>query len=275
MKFRDILAIAASGSPHDSVAAATAQLAGQNNGRITGLVAAWMPALVMTEGWVASPVWENVRVEARAQLGKSVEAFRRRLDVETAAVAAVSGILLEDGEAADEAAMRARHHDLAIVGCPQTDGERRLVESVLFNSGRPVLLAPRQWTPRRIGSNIVVAWTPTREASRALHEASDLIADAVRVTALTVDMTSACDECRNAGSGVVAHLARRGLDAKSCAIAPIGRTEGKAVLDHAHAIDADLVVMGGYGHSRMSEFIFGGMTREILGAATMPVLLAH
>lgn len=274
MKLRDILAIVTSGGPQDSVVALSQQLSMQNRGRISGLAVSWMPALIMTEGWVASPVWEDVRKHAQVGLETEREQLQRRLEAGQAP-GAVASELLEDGQAASAIAARARHHDLSVVGCPQTDAEQRIVEAVLFESGRPVLLAPRAWRPRPIGERVVVAWKPTRQAARALSDAEDLLLQACRTVLLTVDMDHTEDECRVAGSDITAHLKRRGVNAEACAIAPIGRTEARAVLDHAVAIDADLIVMGGFGRSRMSEFIFGGMTREMVRSANIPVLMSH
>ncbi|MDP3493259.1 MAG: universal stress protein [Hyphomonadaceae bacterium] len=274
MKLRDILAIVASGSPQDSVVALSQQLCTQNRGRISGLAVSSMPVLVMTEGWVASPVWEDVRKHARTSLETVREQLQRRLEAEQTP-GVVAGELLEDGQAPSTIAARARHHDVSVVGCPRTDTEQSILEAALFGSGRPVLLAPQAWVPRPIGERVVVAWKPTRQAARALSDAEDLLLQACRTIVLTVDMDHTEDECRRSGGEIAAHLERRGVKAEACAIAPIGRTEARAVLDHAAAIDADLIVMGGFGRSRMSEFIFGGMTREMVRTATIPVLMSH
>lgn len=274
MKFRDILAIVVSGAPETNVVAMAQQLAEQNSGRVSGLMVARMPALIMTEGWVASPVWENIREHAQAGLNADLDQLRRRLSTQ-APLGSVESVLLEDGQSSSSIAIRARHYDLVVMNRPETDGQQRLVESVLFDSGRPVMLVPPKWAPCPIGRNVIVSWTPTREASRALNEADDLLSGAYLVTILTVDMDRTESDCRNAGGEIAAHLARRGLSPRTCVIAPVGRTEAKAVLDHAAAIEADLIVMGGFGNSRMSEFIFGGMSREMIRTASLPILLAH
>lgn len=274
MKFRDILAIVTSGSAQDSVTALSSQLASQNHGRVAGLVVSWMPSLVMAEGWVASPVWENVREHVQKQL----DADRRDLERRIAggpSPGVIASELLEESQSAAAIAERARHYDVSVIACPQTDLERKAVEAALFESGRPVLLAPGAWQPRPIGRRIVVAWKPTREAARALSDAEDFLQHASQVVLLTVDMDGAEDDCRGSGADIIQHLERSGVAASACAIAPVGRTEARSVLDHAAAIDADLIVMGGFGRSRMSELIFGGMTREMVRTASIPVLLSH
>lgn len=274
MKFRDILAIEASGSPQESAMALALQLAVQNQGRVSGLVVSWMPSLVMAEGWVASPVWVNVREHVEKQLDADRRDLQSRLKGQDSP-GVVSSELLEEGQSGAAIAGRARHHDVSVIGCPQSDLEHKVVEAALFESGRPVLLAPQKWSPRPIGRRIVVAWKPTRQASRALSDAEDFLQQASQVVLLTVDMDRTEDDCRRSGDDIIRHLERRGVASSACAIAPVGRTEARSVLDHAAAIDADLIVMGGFGRSRMSEFIFGGMTREMVRTASIPVLLSH
>lgn len=275
MKFRDIFAVTTCGASNDSALAVADQLALQNGGRVSAFLTAWIPALIMAEGWVASPVWGDVRAQTEARLQADLARLRRDLENARAPAAAIEGEVLELGQYPEPVARRARHHDLTVIGCADTDGQAKLVESALFASGRPVLLAPPRWKPREIGQNIIIAWKPTREAARALAEAGDLIADANRVAVVRIDTDQTRDDCQAAGGDVAAHLERRGVDVRACVLAPIGRSEARAILDHAAAIDADLIVMGGFGRSRMSEFIFGGMTREIVRTATVPILLAH
>lgn len=275
MRFRDIFAVTTCGASQDSAVAVAEQLAQQNDGRVSAFLAAWMPALIMAEGWAVSPVWESVRRQTEARLQTDLAKLRHDLAMGQAPTGAIEGDVLDLGVFPDGVAARARHHDLTVVGCAGADSQRALIEAALFPTGRPVMLAPPRWTPREIGRNIVIAWKATREAARALAEAADLIAKANRVTILRVDTDQTRDDCQAAGGEIAAHLTRRGVTAHSCVVAPLGRSEARSVLDHAQAIDADLIVMGGFGRSRMSEFVFGGMTREMMRVASTPVLLAH
>lgn len=275
MKFRDILAIETSGSPTIAASDLACQLAVQNGGAVTAALVGWMPALIMTEGWVASPLWEDVRKSVEHELDRNLLLLRSRLDVQGPPIRRVDRALLEDGQAESALSNLARHHDVCVVGSPQTDAERRLVEAVLFHSGRPVLLAPRRWTPTPVGKIVVVAWKPTREASRALAEAEDFVSGATRTFILRVDADDDHHGCCDAGEAAVAHLRRRGVNAESRVIAPVGETDGRAILMHAEAVGADLIVMGAYGRSRASEFVFGGVTRELLSATTVPILMTH
>lgn len=275
MKFRDILAIAASGEDSESILALARQVAEQNDGRVSGLLVAWTPPLLMADGWIATPVWANPESETRARLDEQLASLRASFNRSTAKTGAIDGELLAPGQPAACVATRARHHDLSVLGCPRTDAAQQLVEAALFESGRPLLLAPAAWKPRPIGRTIVVCWKPTREASRAIAEAGDFLAGAHRIVVLTVDTHRDASDCQSAGGAIADHFARCGRSVEMCAIAPLARSEARAVLDHAEAIGADLIVMGGYGRSRVSELIFGGMTREMLREASIPVLMAN
>jgi nucleotide-binding universal stress UspA family protein len=156
------------------------------------------------------------------------------------------------------------------------EGSHALVEGALFYSGRPVLIAPPEWKRRQIGKRVLVCWKPTREAARAVGDADDFLLNASKVTVATVDARPSADAYGPVpGADLAAHLARRGVTAEVANLDSLGHSETWAILDQAVAIDADLIVMGGYGHSRMGEFLFGGMTRDMLRTSTAPLLLAH
>ena len=137
-------------------------------------------------------------------------------------------------------------------------------------------IVPQDWKQRQIGQSVLIAWKPTREAARALADAEDFIACADRVTVVTIDAESS-EEGYGAqpGADIAAHLASREAKIELLNLASAGRGEARAVLDQALAVDADLIVMGGYGRPRMSEFIFGGVTRDMVHGATVPVLMSH
>ncbi len=275
MKFRDILAIAASGEDSDSIVALARQVADQNDGRVSGLLVSWTPPLLMADGWIATPVWADPEQEVRARLDEQLARLRASFSRSTGQTGAIDGELLAVGQPATCVATRARHYDLSVLGCPRTDAEQQLIEAALFDSGRPLLLAPAGWTPRPIGRTIVVCWKPTREASRAIAEAEAFLAGAHRIVLLTVDTSRDASDCQSAGNAIADHFTRCGRSVQTCAIAPVARSEARSVLDHAEAIGADLIVMGGYGRSRVSELIFGGMTRDMLREASIPVLMAN
>jgi len=168
----------------------------------------------------------------------------------------------------------ARHFDLAIIEQPNPDvpGETgTVVEAVLFGSGRPILVVPYiQETPLRL-EIVLVAWDGSATAARALGAALPVLARAGRVQVVFVDGT---EETEASGLRIVRHLGRHGIDAALQKVPGAGDTAG-TLLSYSVDSGADLLVMGGYGHSRFREFILGGATRGILQSMTLPVLMSH
>ena len=178
------------------------------------------------------------------------------------------------------AAVHARYADVAIMTRPSEGAGQELreeiIEGVLFHSGRPALVAPPNWKGGKLGKRVVIAWDASREATRALSEAHALMNDAEQVTVVTVDakpkMFGHGDQ---PGANIAAHLSRRGLNADVRNVDSMGRSASMAILEEANTLGADLVVMGGYAHSRLREMVFGGATRELLRATNLPLLMAH
>ncbi|MEQ1610118.1 MAG: universal stress protein [Hyphomonadaceae bacterium] len=276
MKFKDILTIIVSAESDEHVIGAAEQLAAQNAGKVSGLVIGWLPPVSLSvEGWSVSPVWGDFADEARKLLEIELERAKQRFDLSGRGASVVSE-LLELSAGRVVTGLRGRHADIAVVGRPRADFGQALVEGPLFESGRPVLVVPPVWKSQQIGGSVLVCWKPTREAARALADADDFLLNARQVTVVTVDARPSEDGYSpRPGFDIAAHLARRGVSVQLANLDSLGRTEAGAVQEHALAIGADLVVMGAYGRSRMSEFIFGGMTREMLRSASLPVLMAN
>jgi len=171
----------------------------------------------------------------------------------------------------------ARRFDVAIVGQaePETSAvEEIIAESALFESGRPVIVVPYiQKAPLKL-ENVMVCWDGSRSAARAIADAMPLLAKSGRVEVVIVtNERGKQDEIEGADIG--AHLARHGLNVeiKRTALGDIDVAD--VLLSHAADSGSDLIVMGGYGHSRLREFVLGGVTRSILRSMTAPVLMAH
>lgn len=173
-----------------------------------------------------------------------------------------------------QAAELARHFDLTVVSQPdaeKTTAEPSILEATLFGSGRPILVAPYiQREPARL-DQAIVAWDASREATLALAGALPLLERARRVEVLTVNAEGTADL---PGFNIARHLARHGVRAELRRI--VSELDvGNALLSHAADIGADLIVMGGYAHSRFREIVLGGATRTVLASATVPVIMAH
>jgi nucleotide-binding universal stress UspA family protein len=168
-----------------------------------------------------------------------------------------------------------RVFDVIVLGRPGRDpkGPRMTtLESALFESGRPVLIAPP--TPRsQIGTNVLIAWNCSTEQARVTAFALPLLQQASRVVVLTVEGGAAVPG--PTGQQLCRYLLLIGVPAKPMTVGLDGRLTGEAVLSHAKALGCDLVIMGAYTQSRLRQMIFGGTTRYVLGNAELPVLMAH
>ena len=202
---------------------------------------------------------------ARATANQPFVAEWRALKVPHADLAAV---VMDHGRAAD----------LIIAG--QTDPDWDLSplmdfpERLALESGRPVLVVPYIGRYPEIGRNVVIAWKATREAARAAFDALPILAQAEKVQVLEVR------ERRDGASlapdpTIAASLARHGIKATVRTSIAADMSVGDEILSRLADADADLLVMGAYGHSRMREFVFGGATRHIARHMTVPTLFSH
>jgi nucleotide-binding universal stress UspA family protein len=188
----------------------------------------------------------------------------------------------ESGSLNSVVMQRAYAADLLVVG--QTDPDnpppavaRTLIEDVLIAAGRPLLLVPYVGQFKSVGANTLIGWTPTRESTRAVHDLLLLLTAPAKVTVLTVQTARPeRDTAELPTAGIAEHLARHGLEVTaSRTVVSDGLSPADALLDYASDISADLLVVGGYGHSRTREMIMGGATRDLLRHMTVPVLMSH
>lgn len=168
--------------------------------------------------------------------------------------------------------------DLVILGQRVSDHDTGLYrpEDVILSCSRPVLVVPYAGRrPDRLGENVLVAWNGSREAGRAVQDALPLMSASSAVTVLLVDPEDDADI--DLAEGVVAHLGRHGLNARTQVVRhDLGTIAvSDTILTQVAELDADLLVMGAYSHSRLREIILGGVTRDILRDMNLPVLMAH
>jgi nucleotide-binding universal stress UspA family protein len=169
----------------------------------------------------------------------------------------------------------ARRFDLAVVGQDEPEGEQPetpVAEGALFESGRPLVLVPYIHKAGLKLDRVMVCWDGSRPAARAVADAMPLLTRAGQVDVVIVEQAKS-DE--TAGADVAAHLARHGLKVAVQRIARGDVDVKDVLLNYAADSAADMIVMGGYGHSRMREFILGGVTRGVLASMTVPTLMSH
>lgn len=177
------------------------------------------------------------------------------------------------------ASHHARYSDLSLVAAPGASGARAAhacFEALLLASGRPVLAIPDQRDAQVTDGHVVVAWQPSMEATRAIHDALALMSAATSVDVLQViEKPAPRETAERTDPSIALHLARHGLQvnlvSRPCEDDSVART----LLRHATESGARLLVAGGYGHSRAREWWLGGTTRELLQTAHLPVFFAH
>ncbi|MGF7161939.1 nucleotide-binding universal stress UspA family protein [Rhodoligotrophos appendicifer] len=177
---------------------------------------------------------------------------------------------------ADEVIALGRNADLIVAGQvdPDSDSlvEVDLCERILMETGRPLLAVPSAGHFEELGTHVTVAWAHSRESTRALFDALPLLKGAKQTVVLRVNPDE--DESTS-GSEITTTLGRHGVTAEYHRSVAKHISVGDEILSRISDYGSDLVVMGGYGHSRMRELFFGGATRDILQHMTVPVLISH
>jgi nucleotide-binding universal stress UspA family protein len=221
---------------------------------------------------------EDLIVEVTEQARKRVdEAYQRFSRLAPASLQSeLVTIQALPGDARDRFARLARHFDLTIVGQrnPESDYEDEAMgEAALFGSGRPVFVVPFVQKAAPQFGKALIAWDGGLPAARALAEALPLLSRAGRVDVVTIIDRHAADN-ELPGFNITRHLARHGINAELHKL-PSGSDPASILLSFAADKGSDYLVMGGYGHSRLREFMLGGTTRTILQSMILPVLMAH
>jgi nucleotide-binding universal stress UspA family protein len=179
-------------------------------------------------------------------------------------------------DAPDLLIREARLRDLTIVPAI-SEGTNYLwyAESIVFGSGRPVLLLPQHSRARELVlDTVVIAWDGSRPAARAVADALPFLERAKTVRVLTV-LNEKELSSESPAAELSRYLERRGIDATPDCIDAAGRRIGEILSSYLTSHQADLLVMGAYGHSRLREFILGGATRSMLSNPSLPILLSH
>jgi nucleotide-binding universal stress UspA family protein len=179
--------------------------------------------------------------------------------------------------AGDVAAREARTADAFVALRPNgaSRGAEDLVEGVLFGSGRHVWLLPTRKSAKAAFDRMLVAWNGSRESARALAEALPYLRKAKEAVVVVVDETSATEGQAIVGKDAIKHLRHHGITAVLHRATVRDSDVGATLIAEAKRLKADLIVMGGYGHSRLREWLIGGATYELLHKSPVPLLIAH
>lgn len=272
------------GEQTEARVAAAAALARRYEAHLTG---------VAPSGWTLSPSDTTCLLGARDYLDATQAVLQeqardcvQRFEAQVRSL----GLSAWEGRVASEdtieaMTLAARYSDLCIV--TQTDPSRwssgqqaGMPETVLLNAGRPLLVIPHSPSVPVVmppDGRVLLAWDGGREAARAALDALPLLKRAREVEVMVFVPLSESHDPRHGplpGAEICLWLARHGLKSQATR-AEIEMPVGAALLSHAAAVGAQLIVAGGYGHSRLRETVLGGVTRTLLRHATVPVLLSH
>jgi len=168
----------------------------------------------------------------------------------------------------------ARYSDITVFGIGPGDGTiQGTAEAVLFGSGRPIMLIPESIEPAA-PDRVLIAWDGSRAAARAVADALGILSRAASVVVLTVADEKPLPE-GDIGRHLVGYLASHGVRAERVSTSRGGRGIGAILQEQAKSLGSTLLVMGGFGHSRVRDFVLGGATRTVLSQPLMPVFLSH
>ena len=229
-----------------------------------------VPSYALAE---AGPLLQEIELRRRTEAAAAAESEFRQAQRRASVNAEWR---LSMGGALPALQLSARYADLVIAGQPEPADAlaMTLAGDLVLSVGRPVLFVPYAGRWRSTGKRVLVAWNASREAARAVSDALPLLrrAEAVEVVAFE---PRPGDHGELPGADIALYLARHGVKATAARQSAPEIDIGAQILSRAADTSADLIVMGGYGHSRLRELVLGGATRSLLEAMTVPVLMSH
>ena len=274
---RDIIVNLTPAADSDPASAYAISLAETFNAHITGVAFAydppWPPSVLEAAVIdVYRTVKDNYKKDAQRALSRFEDAARR-------SQLSAQGLLLETSlvGSTENFARLARTTDIAVVRQPEPDRDdfaQDLLEAALFDTGRPTLIVPYIQKEGFSAKRVLCCWDGSRAAARAMGDALPILQKASSVKVLTIS-TGKFNERDVTGAELATHLSRHKLQVELVRIPAADIDVASAILSHADDSGADLIVMGGYGHSRMRELALGGATRGMLQSMTVPTLMSH
>ncbi|PSH63011.1 universal stress protein [Phyllobacterium brassicacearum] len=254
-------------------------LCAENNAQLSVLVVSFAspPPIgdytsTISDAWLEERTREVQKLAKRA--GKVAEVVR------TAGISAsVHSEYAEFVWTADTIGRYGRYSDLTLIGPEALKSDvlrSKVIEGALFESGRPLLILPAGSAPTLTPKRVLLAWDSRLESARAAREALEMLigADEVHVTIVDPD-TSSMMNGPEPGADVGSYLAHHGVRVIVDRLPSGGNPVADVLNQHAVDINADLIVMGGYGHSRLRERVFGGVTKSMIDVPKFPILMAR
>jgi nucleotide-binding universal stress UspA family protein len=278
MAYKEILVVFENSASAAQRVAPAAALAAACGARLTGFFATGYPISTAYGDLSGAPQLIEAYMEAqRAEAGAAETAFRQALG----AAKLTGDWVYREAEATGSAVALAALHDLVVVGQPNPDsalgGAFGLSpEEIVLAAGRPVLVVPYAGNFAALGRRVMIGWNRRREAVRALYDAMPLLERAESVTVIEVDPDEPLlSEPVVSAADLAAALTRRGIRAAGETQTAGDLNVDDLLLSRAADLGADLLVMGAYGHSRLREYVLGGVSRGVFRQMTLPVLMSH
>jgi nucleotide-binding universal stress UspA family protein len=252
-------------------------LAQEHGAHLIGVFIQPEPAVTPPETFARGAGIQSV-IEARRVQVEGIEAQHRALFEDIVRGQGIRSEWRSLSYLSNDVTEHAHYADLAVIAraapLREMAGPAGLVESLVLTSGRPVIVFPPRGTATRV-RRIVVGWNAQREAIRAVADALPLLVRAEAVEVLVVDHQRHPGHGQEPGADIARHLARHGTRVDVLRLPSGGEDVGRVLLSRAADFGADLLVMGAYGHSHLSEWMFGGVTRTVLREASVPVLMSR
>ncbi|MEM9062741.1 MAG: universal stress protein [Pseudomonadota bacterium] len=275
MSIRNILVAYNGTETADRALKLAAHMSRRVDAHLTGLFAHSMPqSYVQMEAYMTEAALDILERNEREAENRVSAKFAELIAAEEQGLRTT--FLCERGFPNEIISQFARTYDLTVVGQPDQDRHSIYTDAdpdtIALESGRPVLIAPRGFEMLEFSRGAVVAWDGKRAAARALSDAMDLLETEDSITVLHVGRE---DDVRLPGRDIMEHLSRHGMSASLNCQPKGGLAISDIVLNTCADSGAGLLVMGAYEHSRFSEMLLGGVTRDIVSRTHIPVLMSH
>jgi nucleotide-binding universal stress UspA family protein len=287
MMIKNILAVPMNSPMRDSMMASALHVARKTGAHISAVFVKGPPELPEQFGILPDSAREELLHQFRTERDRKVEEAHSNYadfvqreglpEQETPRLSDDASISWEiaEGQTPNVVARRGGAYDLIVIGRPASDTEHAdilTVESALFTTGRPVLISPPE-PPKTLGETVLIGWNRSAQSARAFHVAKALLLDRAK----KVRILSVTTGAKNGPSAeqIADNLAWHGIEAEIREFSPDHSSIGAVLLAEASAIDADLIVMGAYTHSRLRQILLGGVTKHVLANATVPLFMAR
>lgn len=255
--------------------AAALALAESHGAHLTGLYILQRPYIpAYAEAQIDSRIIEMQREQALKTAAEAKAAFEKA----TGTGNVVAEWRQVEGDGGEQLALHGRYADLIVISQSPEDlifQRDDLPDRLVMEAGRPLLVLPREGKVASLGNKVLVAWDGSERAARAVHDALPILEQAEQVTVVSVDpksKPSLSDEL--SAADLAHHLARHDVNVTSEHAERQGSV-AETLTKRAQELGCDLLVMGAYGHARVSEIVLGGVSRSMIDEASMPVLMSH